>query len=99
MALELLAPGLKPGSSALDIGAGSGYLTACMALMVGSAGVVVGIEHVPQLKRFAEDNLRVFDQSLLSSANISLRAADGRQGAPDKVSKFQILFSTCPNVT
>jgi protein-L-isoaspartate O-methyltransferase len=28
---------------ALDVGSGSGYLTACMALMVGTAGRVVGI--------------------------------------------------------
>jgi protein-L-isoaspartate(D-aspartate) O-methyltransferase len=28
---------------ALDVGSGSGYLTACMALMVGSRGKVVGI--------------------------------------------------------
>lgn len=97
MALEYLAPALKPGSTALDVGAGSGYLTACMAIMVGPTGTVVGIEHVPQLKRFAEDNLRVFDQSLLTSANVSLRATDGRQGAPDKVSKLLLVFSLCAN--
>lgn len=84
MALELLAPVLTPGATALDVGAGSGYLTACIALMLGKTGAVVGIEHVPQLKQFAEQNLRVFDQSLLSSANITLRAADGRHGVPDK---------------
>ena len=33
-ALELLSDHLKEGSKALDVGSGSGYLTACMALMV-----------------------------------------------------------------
>ncbi|VDQ08172.1 unnamed protein product [Trichobilharzia regenti] len=33
-ALEALRDHLKPGSHALDVGSGSGYLTACMALMV-----------------------------------------------------------------
>ena len=33
-ALELLSGHLKEGSRALDVGSGSGYLTACMALMV-----------------------------------------------------------------
>ena len=33
-ALELLRDHLKEGSHALDVGSGSGYLTACMALMV-----------------------------------------------------------------
>ena len=33
-ALELLAEQLKEGNRALDVGSGSGYLTACMALLV-----------------------------------------------------------------
>jgi protein-L-isoaspartate O-methyltransferase len=40
---EILKDHLKPGMRALDVGSGSGYLTACMALMVGSRGKVVGI--------------------------------------------------------
>ena len=35
-ALEVLHDHLKEGSKALDIGSGSGYLTACMAIMVHS---------------------------------------------------------------
>ena len=41
--LEILKDHLKPGMRALDVGSGSGYLTACMALMVGTSGKVVGI--------------------------------------------------------
>lgn len=33
-ALEILKDHLKEGSKALDVGSGSGYLTACMAIMV-----------------------------------------------------------------
>lgn len=33
-ALETLASHLQPGSKVLDVGSGSGYLTACMAVMV-----------------------------------------------------------------
>jgi len=33
-ALELLSNHLTEGASALDVGSGSGYLTACMAIMV-----------------------------------------------------------------
>ena len=33
-ALELLEDQLKDGMKALDVGSGSGYLTACFALMV-----------------------------------------------------------------
>ena len=35
-ALELLKDQLGDGMKALDVGSGSGYLTACMALMVGT---------------------------------------------------------------
>lgn len=44
MCLDLLAEQLNPGSSILDVGSGSGYLTACMALLVGPTGRVVGVE-------------------------------------------------------
>ncbi len=40
---------LKEGARALDVGSGSGYMTACMALLVGPSGFVLGVEKVPQL--------------------------------------------------
>lgn len=33
-ALEVLKDKLKPGAKALDVGSGTGYLTACFAIMV-----------------------------------------------------------------
>lgn len=39
-ALELLKDKLISGDRALDVGSGSGYLTACMALMLGEGGYV-----------------------------------------------------------
>lgn len=38
MTLEKLKSKLVPGAKCLDIGTGSGYLTACMAEMVGQTG-------------------------------------------------------------
>ena len=57
-ALELLREHLRPGMRALDVGSGSGYLTACMALMVGSQGVAVGIDHIPDLVELSRSNLQ-----------------------------------------
>ena len=37
-ALELLVDHLKPGGRALDVGSGTGYLTACMAYLVHPRG-------------------------------------------------------------
>jgi len=54
-ALELLQNHLKPGMRALDVGSGSGYLTVCMALMVGKTGKTVGIDHIPELVEMGRD--------------------------------------------
>lgn len=60
MCLELLNENLKPGSRALDVGSGSGYLVACFGEMVGSEGKSVGIEHMGELVEFSKRNLNEF---------------------------------------
>ncbi|KAB7497913.1 Protein-L-isoaspartate(D-aspartate) O-methyltransferase [Armadillidium nasatum] len=79
-ALELLKDQLKEGNRALDVGSGSGYLTACFAHMVGPTGKAVGIDHIPELIRFSEDNIRSDSPELLESGRIKLVVGDGRQG-------------------
>ena len=39
----------RPGAAALDVGSGSGYLTAVMGLLVGPGGHVAGVEKVEDL--------------------------------------------------
>jgi len=77
-ALELLKDHLKPGCSALDVGSGSGYLTACMAVMVGETGSVVGIDHVPDLVEESKQNLRRDGKGDLSQ--LRMVVGDGREG-------------------
>ncbi|KAG2442321.1 hypothetical protein HXX76_002407 [Chlamydomonas incerta] len=48
-ALELLLPKLRPGARVLDVGSGSGYLTACLGLLVAPGGRVLGVETVAPL--------------------------------------------------
>ena len=38
--------------------AGTGYLTACFAAMVGSQGRAVGIEHIPELVIWSIENIK-----------------------------------------
>lgn len=45
-ALELLKDHLVPGERALDVGSGSGYLTACMAIMLGENGSVIKVNQL-----------------------------------------------------
>ncbi|KAJ1909183.1 hypothetical protein IWQ60_011309 [Tieghemiomyces parasiticus] len=56
-ALEHLQDVLQPGMKALDVGCGSGYLTACMAHLVGACGRVVGVDHIPALVNLARQNI------------------------------------------
>ncbi|KAL0335804.1 UNVERIFIED_CONTAM: Protein-L-isoaspartate O-methyltransferase 1 [Sesamum radiatum] len=72
MCLELLEDHLKPGMHALDIGSGTGYLTACFAVMVGPQGRAVGVEHIPELVESSIKNIQksaaapLFEQGSLS---------------------------------
>ncbi|XP_029900082.1 l-isoaspartyl protein carboxyl methyltransferase, like isoform X2 [Myripristis murdjan] len=82
-ALEVLSDKLIEGASALDVGSGSGYLTACFARMVGPSGKVVGIEHIDELVQRSVKNVQSDDPELLSSGRIKLVVGDGRLGYPD----------------
>ena len=79
-ALEHLEPFIRPGSHVLDVGSGSGYLTACMAEMVGPKGVVVGIEHVPELTEQATRNMEKHHKSWMEEGRVKLVTGDGRKG-------------------
>ncbi|XP_027028169.2 l-isoaspartyl protein carboxyl methyltransferase, like [Tachysurus fulvidraco] len=82
-ALEILSDKLTDGASALDVGSGSGYLTACFARMVGPTGKVVGIEHIEELVQASVKNVQADDPELLTSGRIKLMVGDGRLGFPD----------------
>lgn len=71
-ALESLKDQLVPGERALDVGSGSGYLTACMAIMLGEAGRVVGIEHIPELVTLAKNNIQNDIPVLFTSERVKL---------------------------
>lgn len=60
------------GEKALDVGSGSGYLTACMAIMLGETGRVVGIEHIPDLVTLATKNIKNDNPHLLNSDRAKL---------------------------
>jgi len=81
-ALEMLENQLQDGMSALDVGSGSGYLTACFALMVGDRGRVVGIDHVDELIRWSTANVNKDKPDLLQSGRVKFVVGDGRQGYP-----------------
>lgn len=64
---------MKPGCRALDVGSGSGYLTACFGRIIeklGGDGVAVGIEHFPELVKWSTKNITKDDVNLLESGRV-----------------------------
>ena len=53
--LRLLA--VEPGDRVLDVGAGSAWTTALLAVLVGEDGEVVGVERVPEILAMGRANL------------------------------------------
>nr|XP_025036414.1 protein-L-isoaspartate(D-aspartate) O-methyltransferase [Pelodiscus sinensis] len=83
-ALELLYEQLHEGAKALDVGSGSGILTACFSRMVGPQGQVVGIDHIKELVDDSINNVKKDDPTLLSSGRVKLIVGDGRMGYPEE---------------
>lgn len=57
--LELLSP--KDGEKILDVGSGSGWTTALLAHLVGGNGKIYGVEIIPELIKFGQDNLAKYN--------------------------------------
>jgi len=76
------------GARVLDVGSGTGYLSACFATMVlgddeanVGQGVVVGVEHIDELTQNAIANVKRDGKGwMLSSGGLSLVTGDGREG-------------------
>jgi len=79
-ALSTLEKQLRPGNSVLDVGSGSGYLTACMAKLISPGGKATGIDHIPELVQKASANIRNGNPELFEGGCLELVAGDGRKG-------------------
>lgn len=55
---------------------GTGYLTACLAIMVGPQGRAVGVEHIPELVEFSIKSIEKSAAApLLKEGSLSIHAA------------------------
>jgi len=79
---------VKPGARVLEIGTGSGYQAAVLAVL---AGQVYTIEIVEPLAREAAARLEA-----LGYANVSVRAGDGYRGWPERAPFDAILVTAAP---
>jgi protein-L-isoaspartate(D-aspartate) O-methyltransferase len=64
----------------LDVGSGSGYLTACMAYLVRPGGKAVGIEHIQELVEKSTRNLSKHHRVLFDDGSLQIHKGDGRAG-------------------
>ena len=87
--LSMLEDQLVPGARVLDVGSGTGYLTALFASFVTAEenkdGVVVGIEHIPQLTAMSVENFaKDGKEHMLGDGKVELVTGDGRLGYPPR---------------
>jgi len=68
------------GAKVLDVGSGSGYLTACMAYLVRPNGKAIGIEHIQELVDRSIDNIKKNHKALFDEGLLEIHKADGRYG-------------------
>ncbi|KAG2105790.1 protein-L-isoaspartate O-methyltransferase [Suillus discolor] len=79
-AIEHLLDYLGPGKRVLDVGSGSGYLSAVLHHLV-PGGIVVAIDHIPELVDWSKSNLRQDGLGpALNRGDIVAVTGDGRQG-------------------
>jgi len=93
-ALELLERFLKPGCRALDVGCGSGYLSACMGRLVSPTGTVIGIENRQSLVDLASSNIQSSNEADLITDGqpvIQIRLGDGWTGEGFQYEQFDAI--------
>lgn len=87
--LEKLDP--QPGHRILDIGSGSGWTTALLSHIVGQEGKVIGVEIVPELKEFGEEN--VAEYNFVEKEIAEFVCEDGTKGFEKEAPYDRILAS------
>ncbi|KAM9959203.1 hypothetical protein ACTFIR_000267 [Dictyostelium discoideum] len=87
--LDLLADRIPMSNGvALDIGSGSGYVTACLGHLMGCTGRVIGVEHIPELIERSTESIKRLDSTLLD--RIQFLVGDGIKGW--KQLKYDIIY-------
>lgn len=90
MMLRELDP--HPGDRVLDVGCGSGWTAALLAVLVGAGGRVYGVEVRSDTYEFGRANVAHF-QAATGFINIEMRQGDGCMGWPEKGPFDRIVVS------
>ena len=79
---------LEQGEKVFEVGTGSGYQSAIIAKIVGQKGKVITTEVVPELVKFARENLRKAGIS-----NVSVYEEDGSSGMASEAPFDKIIIT------
>ncbi|XP_052481341.1 protein-L-isoaspartate O-methyltransferase 1 isoform X2 [Gossypium raimondii] len=80
----LFVPDRTPAYADCPQEIGTGYLTACFAMMVGPQGRAIGVEHIPELVASSINNIEKSAAApLLKKGSLSMHVGDGREGWPE----------------
>ena len=85
--LELLQP--KEGEKILDVGTGSGWVSALLAYIVGEKGKIIGIERILELKEMAEKNISKYNY--VEKKIVEIILGDGTKGYKKEASYDKII--------
>lgn len=83
----------SPAPRVLDVGSGSGYLTHLFAELVGDKGLVVGLEHIRQLRDLGEGNMRKSKEgkAFLDGGRAKFVVGDGRLGWKEDGGSWDVI--------
>lgn len=85
---------VKEGNKVLEVGAGSGYQAALLGKLVGSKGLVITAEIIPELAEFAKKNLKK-----AGIKNVKVVCCDGSMGYKKEAPYDRIIVTaSCPAV-
>lgn len=87
--LELLQP--QDSDKILDVGSGSGWTCALLAEIVGPKGKIYGLEIVPELKNFAEENINKYN--FIKKGVVQIFCTDGYGGLPKAAGFDKIIVA------
>ena len=81
--LKALKDGLVKAKNILDIGTGSGFISAAMAAMAPADSNVYAVDHIGEINLFAKHNIEVACPYLVKRGSFIFVTKDGRKGLPE----------------
>jgi len=96
--LELLDP--ERGQNILDVGSGSGWITALLCYIVGRKGHVTALERIEELAMWGKSNVAKYENYVenLDKGIAEFHVLDGKKGFPDNAPYDRIIVSASAKV-